>query len=258
MLMADSQALTMPLTGLVPGVVPAEVVAIVAHDLRTPLNAIAMGASLLRDELQPDPQWAGMIDVIRRAAHRMDRLIGDLLEAGRLDAGRTLRVSPAPLALGPVLEQVCEEVSAAARAKEQTLECVVDPRLPAVHADRARVAQAVSNLVANAAKFTPRGGRITLSAVPDGARVRVSVADSGPGIAAEDLDRVFEPYWQAQATQSLGCGLGLKIARAVVEAHGGRMWVESEPGAGATFQFTLPVSRGRTQRARARARRRAA
>lgn len=239
--MADSQVLCMPLTGLVPGLVPAEVVAIVAHDLRTPLNAISMGASLLGDESQPDQQKAFMVEIIRRAAVRMDALIGDLLEAGRLDAGRTLRICPAPLPLASVLDQACQEVRASARSKGQTLECELAPDLPQVHADRARLAQVLANLIANAAKFTPRGGRIRVSAVADGAEVRVAVTDSGPGLSPEDLPRVFEPYWQAQATASLGCGLGLKIARAIVEAHGGRMWVESAPGEGATFLFTLPA-----------------
>jgi signal transduction histidine kinase len=239
--MADPQALCMPLTGLVPGVVPAEVVTIVAHDLRTPLNAIAMGASLLQDEAQGEQQKAFMLDLIRRAARRMEGLIADLLETGRLEAGRTLRVAPAPLGLGPVLEQACQEVHASARAKGQTVACDVEPGLPEVRADRARVAQVVANLVANAVKFTPRKGRIRVSAAADGSRVRVAVADSGPGLAPEELSRVFEPYWQAERTASLGCGLGLKIARAIVEAHGGRMWAESEPGQGATFLFTLPI-----------------
>jgi signal transduction histidine kinase len=240
--MADPQAFCMPLTGLVPGLVPAEVVTIVAHDLRTPLNAIAMGASLLQDETQGEQQKAFMLELIGRAAKRMDRLIADLLETGRIDAGRTLRVAPEPLPLGVVLQQACEEVHAAARVKGQTVECEIQPDLPVVRADRARIAQVVANLAANAAKFTPRGGHIRVSAVADGDEVRVAVADSGPGLAPEDLPRVFEPYWQAQRTASLGCGLGLKIARAIVEAHGGRMWVESEPGQGATFVFTLPVA----------------
>jgi signal transduction histidine kinase len=240
--MADTQMLCMPLTGLVPGLVPAEVVAIVAHDLRTPLNAITMGASLLDDASQPEHQKALMLEIIRRAAVRMDHLIGDLLEAGRIDAGRTLRVSPAPLALTSVLAQVCAEVQAGARAKGQILECDVPDSLPEVQADRERVAQVITNLVANAAKFTPRGGRIRVSAKVNAEEVEVAVSDSGPGISADDQLHVFEPYWQAKTTASLGCGLGLKIARAIVDAHGGRLWVESTPGEGATFRFTLPVA----------------
>jgi signal transduction histidine kinase len=231
----------MPLTGLVPGLVPAEVLAIVAHDLRTPLNAISMGASLLQDEDPPDQQRAALLEVIRRAAHRMDRLIGDLLEAGRLDAGRTLRVCKAPFALPPLLDQVCQEVRASTRAKAQTIECAASG-LPAVRADRARVAQVVSNLLANAAKFTPRGGVIRVSARAEDGEVRVAIADSGPGLSADDLPHIFEPYWQAAATQSFGYGLGLKIARAIVEAHGGRLWAESAVGEGATFFFTLPAA----------------
>jgi signal transduction histidine kinase len=240
--MADAQALCMPLTGLVPGQVPAEVVAIVAHDLRTPLNAISMGASLLGDETQPEQQKAAMLEIIRRAALRMDRLIADLLEAGRIDAGRTLRIAPGPVDLAAVIEQVCAEVRAGARVKGQTLEYAVPDGLPLVCADCTRLLQVLANLIANAAKFTPRGGRIRVAAALHDQAVRVSVSDSGPGIPADDLPHVFEPFWQAQNTASLGCGLGLKIARAIVEAHGGVMWAESEPGVGATFSFTVPVA----------------
>jgi len=240
--MSNSTALCMPLTGLVPGLVPADVVAIVAHDLRTPLNAITMGAALLQDASQPGALREEALAIIRRAARRMDRLIADLLESGRLDAGRTLRIEPAPLHLAPVLEQVCQEVRAAAQAKSQTLDCELHPELPEVYADRDRLAQVVSNLVGNATKFTPRGGRIRVAAAPDDFAVRVSVSDSGPGIPREDLPRVFDPYWQARKTASLGSGLGLKIARAIVQSHGGRMWVDSAPGAGTTFSFTVPVA----------------
>jgi signal transduction histidine kinase len=232
----------MPLTGLVPGLVPAEVVAIVAHDLRTPLNAISMGAALLSDASQPGLLREEVLAIIGRAARRMDRLIGDLLESGRLDAGRTLRIEPAPLRLAPVLDQVCQEARAATQAKSQTLDCELHPELPEVYADGDRLAQVVSNLVGNATKFTPRGGRIRVMAAPDDFAVRVSVTDSGPGIPQEDLPRVFDPYWQAGKTASLGSGLGLKIARAIVQSHGGRMWVDSTAGAGTTFSFTVPVS----------------
>ncbi|HEY7512652.1 MAG TPA: HAMP domain-containing sensor histidine kinase [Vicinamibacteria bacterium] len=240
--MAESRALCMPLTGLVPGQVPAEVVAIVAHDLRTPLNAISMGASLLDDATQPEQQKTLMLEIIRRAAHRMDRLIADLLEAGRIDAGRTLKIAPGPVDLAAVVEQVSAEVDAGSRAKGQTLECALPDDLPPVLADRTRLAQVLANLIANAAKFTPKGGRIRVTAAREGDCVRVAVSDSGPGLGPEDLLHVFEPFWQAQMTASLGCGLGLKIARAIVEAQGGRMWVESEPGQGATFAFTVPVA----------------
>lgn len=239
--MSNSTALCMPLTGLVPGLVPAEVVAIVAHDLRTPLNAISMGASLLQDASQPLALREEALAIIRRASRRMDRLIADLLESGRLDAGRTLRIDPAPLQLAPVLDQACQEARAAAQAKGQTLDCELHPELPEVYGDGDRLAQVVSNLVGNATKFTPRGGRIKVAAAPDDCAVRVSVSDSGPGIAQEDLPRVFDPYWQARQTASLGSGLGLKIARAIVQSHGGRMWVDSVPGNGATFSFTVPV-----------------
>ena len=240
--MANTHALSMPLTGLVPGQVPAEVVAIVAHDLRTPLNAISMGASLLGDESQPEQHKAAMLAIIQRAAVRMEALIADLLEAGRIDAGRTLKIDPQPVDLADVIEQVCAEVRAGSRLKGQTLECAVPAGLPRVGADRVRLAQVLANLIANAAKFTPRGGSVRVRAEREGDMVRVSVSDSGPGISAEDLPHVFEPYWQAQATASLGCGLGLKIARAIADAHGGRLWVESEPGQGATFAFTVPVA----------------
>jgi signal transduction histidine kinase len=241
--MADATAFSMPLTGLVPGQVPAEILAIVAHDLRTPLNAISMGASLLGDETQPEQQKTAMLEIIQRAAHRMDRLIGDLLEAGRIDAGRTLRIEPAPVELAAVIEQVCAEVRAGSRLKGQTLEAAVPDGLPLVLADRTRLAQVLANLIANAAKFTPRGGHIQVSAARRGEAVQVSVSDTGPGIAADDLPHVFEPYWQARSTASLGCGLGLKIARAIVEAHGGAMWVASNAGEGATFTFTVPEAR---------------
>jgi signal transduction histidine kinase len=136
-------------------------------------------------------------------------------------------------------------VRAGSRLKGQTLECDLAHELPQVLADRTRLAQVLANLIANAAKFTPKGGRIQISAVHEGDAVRVSVKDSGPGLAADDLQHVFEPFWQAQSTASLGCGLGLKIARAIVEAQGGTMWAESEPGNGARFVFTVPVSGAR-------------
>jgi signal transduction histidine kinase len=113
--------------------------------------------------------------------------------------------------------------------------------LPPVRADRHRVMQVLSNLIGNSLKFTPPGGRITVSAKPQDAQVLFTIADTGPGIPREHLSDIFSPYWQAKRTERMGAGLGLPIAKGIVEAHGGRIWVESEPGRGTQFYFTLPV-----------------
>jgi signal transduction histidine kinase len=218
-----------------------EVLAIVSHDLRTPLSTISLGTTLLEDASQPEESKTQVIEIIRRAADRMERLIKDLQELGRLETGRTLRIDARRVELSSLLSEACEALHVQARAKQQEVSCDL-PELPlAVCVDPGRICQVLGNLIGNAIKFTPRGGRIALSARQDGLDVRVSVTDQGPGIPEADVPRVFEPYWQANATARLGAGIGLKIAKGLVEAHGGRIWVESELGAGTTFSFTLPV-----------------
>jgi len=219
-----------------------EVLAIVSHDLRTPLSTIALGTTLLEDASQPDADRTHVIEMIKRAADRMERLIKDLQEVGRLDAGRTLRVDTRSVDLAALLGEACEALHVQAGAKLLVVACDLPAPPLAVRADPDRICQVLGNLIGNAIKFTPRGGRITLAARRDGSEVRVSVTDEGPGIPAEDLSRVFEPYWQAPGTARLGAGIGLKIAKGLVEAHGGRIWVESKVGVGTTFSFTLPVA----------------
>jgi len=219
-----------------------EVLAIVSHDLRTPLSTIALGTTLLEDASQPDADRTHVIEMIKRAADRMERLIKDLQEVGRLDAGRTLRVDTRSVDLAALLREACEALHVQAGAKQLVVACDLPAPPLAVRADPDRICQVLGNLIGNAIKFTPRGGRITLAARRDGSEVRVSVTDEGPGIPAEDLSRVFEPYWQAPGTARLGAGIGLKIAKGLVEAHGGRIWVESKVGVGTTFSFTLPVA----------------
>jgi signal transduction histidine kinase len=114
--------------------------------------------------------------------------------------------------------------------------------MPPVYADRHRVLQVLSNLIGNAMKFTPAGGMITYRAEQQRTEVLFTVADNGPGIPKENLGDIFNPYWQAKRTARLGAGLGLPIAKGIVESHGGRIWVESEPGKGTKFFFTLPVA----------------
>jgi len=177
--------------------------------------------------------------MIKRTMAEMDRLIEDLLDVTRIDAGR-LPIEPEPHSAAALVAEAVELLRPVALERSQILEVSVAENLPAVHADRSRVLQVLSNLVGNAVKFSPEGGRITLNCVAAGAEVRFSIADSGPGIPEEHLPRIFDRFWQARHVRRGGAGLGLSIARGIVEAHGGRIWVESSPGAGATFHFTLP------------------
>jgi signal transduction histidine kinase len=170
----------------------------------------------------------------------MDRLVRDMLEVSRLDSGRTLPIDARCVDVAPVLREACEAQAPVAAAHGLVVACDLPDSLPSVKVDCDRVQQVVCNLVGNAMKFTPADGRITVSARARAEEVEVSVADTGAGMTEEDLGRIFEPYWQAQRTASLGAGLGLKIAKGIVEAHGGRIWAESEVGKGTTFFFTLP------------------
>ena len=237
-----AQQTSMPEIGLASGTLSGEVLSIVSHDLRSPLATIAMAASLLDDLSRPEEERAQMLKMVKRASERMDRLVRDMLEVGRLGSGRTLPIDARCVDVAPALWEACEAQSAVAQAAGLLVQCDVPETLPAVSVDCDRVQQVVCNLVGNAMKFTPPGGRITIAARADADEIVVSVRDTGTGMSEEDLDRVFEPYWQARRTASLGAGLGLKIAKGIVEAHGGRIWAESALGEGTTFYFTLPVS----------------
>ena len=232
----------MPEIGLAGGSVSAEVLSIVSHDLKSPLATITMAASLLDDESRSEAEKSQMLQMVKRATARMDRLIRDILEVSRLDAGRSLPISPRCADVGPCLREVCEAHAFLAQSAGVRLECDVEPGLPAARADCDRIAQVLANLVGNAVKFTPAGGRVAVSARAEEDAIVISVGDSGPGLSSDEVARVFDPYWQAQRTASLGSGLGLKIAKAIVEAHGGRIEVESAPGAGTTVRFALPLA----------------
>ena len=218
-----------------------EVLKVVSHDLRNPLSTIGMAASLMLDEeLAPDVRTR-QLQTIKRAGDRMNRLIQDLLEVAKLEAGkpalRTQRVE-----VGALVAEAYDALNPIAAAQSITLEVDVHPALPAIDADPGRVQQVLSNLVGNAVKFTPKGGRITMRADAPHGMVRLSVADTGAGIPPERLAQVFGRFWQADRTDRRGLGLGLAIAKAIVEAHGGTIWVESEVGKGTTFYFTLGSS----------------
>ena len=174
----------------------------------------------------------------------MGRLIADLLDVTRLDGGKRLPIEPAPVDVRSLLDEAYELFKAQTAASSVTLRTGAEDGLPPVLADRHRVMQVLSNLIGNSLKFTPAGGVITAKAGKHSDHeVLFSVADTGPGIPNENLADIFSQYWQAKRTERMGAGLGLPIAKGIVEAHGGQIWVESEPGVGTTFHFTLPVTR---------------
>jgi signal transduction histidine kinase len=217
-----------------------DVLAIVSHDLRDPVSTIRMAADLLEMPISEEKK-AQQIGVIQRSAERMNRLIGDLLDASAIEAGR-FHVELEPMALLPILRETGRMLDGAAAQKQLRFECVAPTDLPDVRGDRDRLLQVLANLVGNAIKFTPEGGAIAVGARRGAGEVIVAVEDTGPGIAEEDLPRIFDRYWQVGRRRRGGAGLGLAIAKGIIEAHEGRIWVESEPGRGSTFSFALPVA----------------
>ncbi len=220
-----------------------DVLAVVSHDLRNPLNAVLVGASLL-EELSPPERWSQkerrQLQAIRRSAESMTELIDGLVEVIARDAG-VARLERHPEKVRALVSSVREMFDGVAGEKGVAMRWEVAPQLPSLPIDRARVMQVFSNLLGNALKFTPRGGSVVVSAAREGSAVRFSVVDTGPGIPAEHLPHLFDRYWQARRKPGSGIGLGLAIAQGIVNAHGGRMWVESEVGRGSTFHFTLPI-----------------
>jgi signal transduction histidine kinase len=216
-----------------------DVLKIVSHDLRNPLSTIAMATSLmLEEELAPHIRTR-QLQAVKRAGERMNRLVQDLLDVAKLESGR-LALKTQDVGLGMIASEAQETLGPLAAAKSIQLTTDVAPDLTDVHVDPGRIQQVLSNLVGNAVKFTPEGGRIVISATSANGTVQVAVSDTGPGIPPDRLEQVFGRFWQADRADRRGLGLGLAIAKAIIDAHGGRIWVESEIGKGTTFYFTLP------------------
>jgi signal transduction histidine kinase len=221
-----------------------EVLAVVAHDLRNPLSTILMSCALLletasRSESRDEGTERRPLALMHKAAERMQRLIQDLLDVKRIEAGR-LGVEPRAEFLAAVIGEAVEMLRPLADSNGLGLVGEVPTDLPQAMIDPPRIQQVLSNLVGNAIKFTPRGGTIAVSAEALADALRLAVTDSGPGIPPDQLPHIFGRFWQAKATDRRGIGLGLAIAKGIVEAHGGRIWVESQPGKGSTFFFTVP------------------
>ena len=224
-----------------------EILRIVAHDLRNPLNTISMATSALLDVPGADAGQKGPLRIIKRSGERMNRLIQDLLSVTTIEAGR-LSIAPRKLHVNELLHEAQEALEPIAREKALTFSVDAAADLPPVRADSGRILQVFSNLVGNAVKFTPAGGSITLSARRAGGKVECSVTDTGPGIPPAQIPRLFGKFWQAKRGDGRGVGLGLAIAKGIVEAHGGTINVESELGHGTVFSFSVPVWDEKTAR----------
>ncbi len=220
-----------------------EVLGVVSHDLRNPITAISMCARAL-DENPPTSEQARheLLTTIRESAAWTNRLIQDLLDEASLEQGR-LSVEAWPSEPAQLVLQTWHMFEVEAMQHGVSLAQRLPTNLPLVMADSARIVQVLGNLVRNALKFTPSGGQITIGAEPRDGQVVFSVRDTGPGVAPEHQMRVFERYWQSSdAARIRGTGLGLSIAKGMVEAHGGTIWLESIPGQGATFLFSIPTA----------------
>jgi PAS domain S-box-containing protein len=217
------------------------ILGVVSHDLRNPLSAIAMCARVLDENPPTDSaERQKMLTTIRESTEWMNRLIEDLLDVANLERGQmSLKVQeqePAQLVL-----QALHMFEIEAGQQGIAIDVRLPTNLPPIDADAARIVQVLGNLIRNAIKFTPRGGRVAVGITPRDGGVLFSVSDNGPGIPADNQARVFERYWHASnGARAHGSGLGLSIAKGIVEAHGGHISLHSDPGQGATFSFTVP------------------
>jgi signal transduction histidine kinase len=217
--------------------------AIVAHDLRDLIGGVVMSAALLSKRAPQDEDGASILAEtkrIERYAARMNRLIGDLVDVASIDAGK-LAVTPATRDLAILIAEAVDTFRATASAKGVFLEARIDAAPLLATFDHQRILQVLANLISNSLKFTPRGGNITIGGEREAGSVRLSVRDTGCGIPDHALERIFERFSQVGNSDRRGLGLGLYISRCIVEAHGGRIWAESQPGEGSKMGFTLPA-----------------
>lgn len=221
-----------------------EVLGIVAHDLRNPVGTVVTAAAFLLEVRLPQDEWTRQMEIIRRAARRADRLIQDLLDVAQIEAGR-LAVAAAPTPVGALIAELWEWAAPQIENGGHVAIRVVPPDAHGLRvlADPDRTSQIFTNLVANAVKFTPAGGQISVSVEALADAVRFSVADTGPGIPADHLPHLFTRFWQGNRVDRRGAGLGLAIVRGIVDAHGGDIGADSELERGTTVWFTLPLAK---------------
>ena len=225
-----------------------EFLANMSHELRTPLNAIIGFSQVLRDGLfgEVNAKQEEYLEDILTSGHHLLALINDVLDLSKVEAGQ-VQLELAPFSIEDALERGVSMVREQATRDGVQVTLHANGGLDIVTGDERRIRQVIFNLLSNAVKFTPRGGLVDVAATQSNGEVRVSVADTGPGIAAEDLDRIFQEFQQTEggARHHEGTGLGLALSKRFVEMHGGRIWCDSDVGRGSTFVFSLPVSEAR-------------
>jgi signal transduction histidine kinase len=217
-----------------------DVLGVVAHDLRNPLGVVDSTVHMLNELDLAPPERGKLLGAAKRAVVQMNRLIGDLLDVMRIDAGH-LSLEMEDLAVSSVLALAEENIRHLATERNIAIDVEHDDRQLHVRGDRGRLLQVLGNLLSNAIKFSPAGAHVSLRAWRDGDVALFEVADHGSGISPSDQQHLFDRYWQARSSDRRGVGLGLAIAKGIVEAHGGRMWVESEVGRGSRFRFAIPM-----------------
>ena len=233
-----------------------EFVSVVSHELRTPLTSILGYTELLQAREFPPNERRELVETVWKQATHLSNLVEDLLNVSRIDAGR-ITLSRWVLSLGQLVRELTAQLNRSLDQSRHRLLLDVGERLPPVYADRDRLRQVLGNLLSNAIKYSPGGGEIVLHAevlrtpppgappLPPEPAMLISVRDPGIGIPPEELPRIFERFYRVDNSNTRkigGTGLGLAITQALVELHGGRIWVESTPGLGSTFFFTLPLA----------------
>jgi signal transduction histidine kinase len=221
-----------------------EFLASMSHELRTPLNAIIGFSQVLREQMfgPVNEKQAEYLDDIVSSGNYLLALINDVLDLSKVEAGQ-VELEMQPFSVREALERGVVMVRERATEDGVDIALASDLDVDVVEGDERRIKQVIFNLLSNAVKFTPPGGEVDVSAARVNGEVRISVADTGPGVAVEDQERIFEEFQQTEAglEQREGTGLGLALSKRFVELHGGRIWVESVPEKGASFTFTLPV-----------------
>ena len=219
----------------------AEFTRALVHELKTPLTPILASSDGLLEILEEEPAKSLAANV-NRGAYNMNKRIDELLDVARSELN-VLKVTLTPVNLRPILKEVAAEMSVVAKKKAQALNLEIPRILPKVNADYSRIKQVVDNLVTNAVKFTPKGGKITISARENEGKLIVEVRDTGVGLTEDELEKVFEPYYHKEQKNNnfSGLGLGLSLCKKFVELHGGEIWAASTPGKGSSFSFSLPV-----------------